>query len=122
MVRGVLTVSVAVSPTMSVVADCVARSFTVAVLVIVAHAAVLLMICSYVIVSVSLMSRPRRPPDGAPPAPEAAYGREQVVLAGMAAPTVTPEHEKVPASRPPDDVLPATPIEVTLYAGAGAPL
>ena len=44
--RGVFTVSVTVFPVMSVVPDWLGRSFTVAVLVIVAHGAVLLMICS----------------------------------------------------------------------------
>src|SRR4051812_986308 len=108
---------------MSVVPDWLGRSFTVAVLVIVAQGAALLMICSYVIVSVSLTSRPRVPvAGGAGLALEAAYGREHTVLVGIAEPTVTPAQENVPLSRPPDDVAPATPIAVTLYAGAGFPL
>ena len=67
MLSGVDTVSVVVTPTTSVVPVTVGRSFTVAVLVMVAgHGAVALMSCSYMMVSVSPTFSPRLPPLGVP--------------------------------------------------------
>ena len=73
----------------------------VAVLVMVAHGAVLEMTCSYTMVSVSPTLRPRVPVEagGVPGVPTAgANARLQTVEAGIVEPTARPVHVTAPLS------------------------
>ena len=99
----------------------VGRSVIVAVLVIVAHGAVFEMTCWYTMVNVSPTLRPRVPvaAGGVPGVPAAgAYGRVQVVEAGIDEPTVTPVQVTAPLCKL-AFVPPEVEIEVTAKLGPG---